>query len=413
VVVPLTTLCVAAAGIYIVTGENPADLWDDFSQDSTRIEMPMPVRPGAEAPDASLMSPPAAQQAGRPAEVPAPALAPAPAPAPTPPSGDGKLPQVSLPTVPPPAAVAATPPTEAPPPSVPRTLPEPPAIGEPAVPPSGDTLPQPTFAQLPARVDLKPLAPAPANDLLRNSPAGPLPIAAAGREPRSVYARPFTQEGNQPRIAVIVTDLGMSRDATEAAIAKLPPAVSLSFSPYAANLDSWVKKARAAGHEVLLDLPLEPPNYPIHDSGPLAILASQGPVEAIAHLEGVMAKTTAYVGLAASLRSPVAAREQWAPLLHDVKSRGLLLVGDGLTGVPAADTPASLSVALVADETPFRAAIDAKLGRLTSVALKDGAAVTYVSAHPVTFERLLAWFESLPKRGVVLAPVSAVVRTAS
>jgi hypothetical protein len=407
VVVPLTALSVAAAGIYIVSGESPTDLWADLSQDSTRIEMPMPARPGAEAPDASLLSPPAAQPVARPADVAAPAPAPAPAAAPAPPSGDDKLPQVSLPTVTPPAPAAA--------PAAPaaKSPPEAPAISEPAIPPGGETLPPPTFAQLPARVDLKPLGPAPANDLLRNSPAGPLPIAAAGREPRAVYARPFTPEGNQPRIAVIVTDLGMSRDATEAAIAKLPPTVSLSFSPYAANLDGWVKKARAAGHEVLLDLPLEPPNYPIHDSGPLAVLASQGPVEAIAHLEGVMAKTTAYVGLAASLRSPVATKEQWAPLLHDVKSRGLLLVGDGLSGVPAADTPASLPVALVADETPFRAAIDARLGRLTSVALKDGAAVTYVSAHPVTFERLLAWFESLPKRGVVLAPVSAVVRTAS
>ena len=38
-------------------------------------------------------------------------------------------------------------------------------------------------------------------------------------------------------------------------IADLPPEISLSFSPYAAELPAWIDAAHAYGHEVLLDLP--------------------------------------------------------------------------------------------------------------------------------------------------------------
>jgi polysaccharide deacetylase 2 family uncharacterized protein YibQ len=283
-------------------------------------------------------------------------------------------------------------------------------MSEPAIPPGGEPLAPPSFAQLPARTDLKPLPAGPANDLLRNSANGPLPVVSNGREARTVYARPFTVDANTPRIAVVVTGLGLSKESTEAAISKLPPEVSLSFSPYTGNLDNWIKRARNSGHEVLIDLPLEPPNFPVHDAGPLSILARHSPAEAVAHLDAILARTTSYVGVAAALRSPVAAKDAWAPMLRDLKNRGLLFIGDGLVGVPDSEVPAALSVSLVADETPFRIAIDVRLSRLLAAAQRDGRALTYVSARPVTLERLLSWVGTFPQKGVALAPISAVVR---
>lgn len=401
IVVPVTLIVAAGAAWYIVTGETPAEVLAEMTS-APRIEMSMPARPGGERANESLIHPPAADRDVKMSMEPVPA---APAPAQDTPKSEAtpaaSPPPVALPNIP--AAPADAPNTAAAPP--------PPAMSEPAIPPGGEPIAPPTFAQLPARTDLKPLPQGPVNDLLRNSANGPLPIVSGSREARTVYARPFSAEGNPPRIAVVVTGLGLSREATEAAINKLPPDVSLSFSPYASNLDSWVKRARTSGHEVLIDLPLEPQNFPVHDAGPLAILSRHGPVDAVAHLDAILAKTTSYVGVAAGLHSPVAAKEQWAPMLRDLKNRGLLFVGDGLAGVPAADTPASLPVTLVADETPFRVAINVRLSRLLAAAQRDGSAVTYVSARPVTMERVLAWIATFPQKGVVLAPVSAVVRT--
>jgi hypothetical protein len=410
IVVPVTVAVVGAAGWYIVTGETPVELLDKITR-APRIEMSMPSRPGGEKPSGSLIQPPAPDRDVKmtmepvpPPAAPATAAAP-PAPPPSAPTAkpvDGaaaKLPQVTLPNV---APVETSSGNQPPPP--------PPAMSEPTMPPGGEPLAPPSFSQLPVRNDLKALPAGPSSDLLRNSPNGPLPIVSGTRQARTIYAHPFTVEGNPPRIAVVVTGLGLSRESTEAAINKLPPEVSLSFSPYAGNLDNWIKRARNSGHEVLIDLPLEPPNYPVHDAGPMSILGRYGPADAVAHLDAILARTTSYVGVAAALRSPVAAKEQWAPMLRDLKNRGLLFVGDGLVGVPDADVPASLSVSLVADETPFRLAIDTRLSRLLAAAQRDGSALAYVSARPVTLERLLAWFASFPQKDVVLAPVSAVVK---
>ena len=209
---------------------------------------------------------------------------------------------------------------------------------------------------------------------------------------------------------MVVVDLGLSREAAEAAISKLPPEVSLSFSPYAGNLEAWMKKARDAGHEVLIDLPLEPPNYPLHDAGPLAVLVKDGPNAAVDRLHQILGKATGYIGVAAALRSPIASGASWLPILKELKSRGLMLVGDGPAGAAGADSPATAAVTLVPDLTPFRASIDVGFARILATAQRDGSAVAYVSPRPVTFERLLAWAATLPQKDAVLVPVSAVAK---
>lgn len=423
IVVPFTLAAVAASAWYVITGETPLDVAAGMFA-PPRIEMTMPPRPGPEKPAGALIRPPApndtdvkvAMQPGATSAEPQPAApppaspateapaSPPPAEAAKPASADkGGLPIVNLPATP-----AATPPKVEN--AALRVPPPPPALSEPVIPPGGEPLAAPSFSQLPNRDDLKPLPAAPLPELLRNSGYGPLPITAGGKQPWKAYARPLADEVKQPRVAVVVTGLGLSKDATTAAIAKLPPEVSLSFSPYAANLDSWIKKARGSGHEVLLDLPLEPPNFPLHDAGPMAVLAQNSPAEAVDRLEAILGKATGYVGVAAALRSPVAASEQWGPLLRDLKNRGLLFLGDGLVGVADGNIPTAASVTLVADETPFRVAVDSRLTRLQMAAERDGIALAYVSARPVTLERLLAWFAALPQKGIALVPASAIVK---
>jgi len=444
--VPASLLAVAASGWYVTTGETPLDLLAEVTF-AARIDEPMPPRPGPEKPAASLIQPPAQPPATAPAAAPqaapqaAPTAAEAPKPAALPqaPAAEAHLPaapheqtpqapaDIHLPTAPqaagepahtgeaahsgeaaktvsPAPAPAATTAAAAPPPP-------PPPGSDPIMPAAGDPLPQPSFAQLPAHESGPPLTPGPLPDLLRNSGYGALPIVAGGTEPRTAYARPFAADGKAGKVAIVVTGLGLSKDATAAAIAKLPPEICLSFSPYAGNLDALIKKARAGGHEVLLDLPLEPANFPLRDAGPLAILARHAASEAVDHLEAVLGKGNSYVGVAAFLHSPVTASENWQPTLQALKNRGLLFLGDGLVGVPDNFVPAAASVTLVADEVPFRTAIDSRLSRLTMAAERDGSALAYISAKPVSFERVLAWIATLGQHNLVLAPASAVVKS--
>ncbi len=431
--VPFTLIVVTLGGWYMVTGETPLDLADRLSH-GPRIALPMPARPGSETPGDALIKPPGAAQAPSlsPMQMP---VAPQPTASSPPPEekpaekpAAAGPPQISLPSTTPapeekaaPATAQKTVPTEAPaakPAAAPPTSsfvapPPPPALDEPAIPPGGESLAPPSFAQLQAPKEAaKPLGPAPLPDLLRQTGAGSLPIRAGGKEAWKVYSRPVSVAQTKPgaKIAVVVTKLGLSTEGTAAAINKLPADISLSFSPYAASLSEQMRKAREDGHEVLLDLPLEPVNFPAHDEGPMAVLQSHSPGEAIGHLDAVLGKAGGYIGLAAPLRSPVTATESWPLMLQELKDRGLLILGDGLVGIEDKAMPAAAQVTLVADETPFRTAIDAKLARALATAQRDGSAIIYISARPISFERVLAFIASFPEKNVTLVPVSALVR---
>ena len=265
----------------------------------------------------------------------------------------------------------------------------------------------PAFADLPARADLKPLAAAPLKDLQHDSHNGPLPVVSAdGRQAWKLYGRPFQAPAGAARVAVVVTDLGLDQSATEAAISRLPPDVSLAFSPYAQDLAKWLKKARDAGHEVLITLPSEPSNPQSRDPGPLALLGALPPQDNVGRLETMLISMPVVVGIAVTPDSAFATTAQMAPIMAALLQRGLLYVGPGAHGPRS---PAAASVTEIIDRDPYRDAIDARLDAGLASAKAQGSAVLLASARPVTFERLAAFLAGLSAKGAVAAPVSAVV----
>jgi polysaccharide deacetylase 2 family uncharacterized protein YibQ len=253
--------------------------------------------------------------------------------------------------------------------------------------------------------------------LLEASPTGPLPVIGKdGRQPWKVYARPFTASGKQPRIAIVVSGLGLSSAATEAAIQQLPGAVTLAFAPYAKDLDRWTRLARVAGHEVLLDLPMEPISYPRNDPGPYTLLTLLRPSQNLDRVRTVLSRATGYVGVTNYMGSRFTTSEEaLRPVLKELKARGLLFL----------DTRASSRslVAKLADEISLphavnnrfldnvasRTAIDSRLSEIERLERRNGVAVAVGFPYPVTIERLVRWAAKIEKQGFVLAPVSAVI----
>ena len=124
-----------------------------------------------------------------------------------------------------------------------------------------------------------PLPKAPLAGLTQAGPGGLLPIIGKdGSTPFGAYARPFAANG-KPKVALVVGGLGLNAAATKAAIERLPPEVTLSFVPYADGLQGWIDLARAAGHEVMLEIPMEPLDYPNNDPGPYTLMARAQPGE--------------------------------------------------------------------------------------------------------------------------------------
>lgn len=272
------------------------------------------------------------------------------------------------------------------------------------------------FAKLPTAPPDKPLGPAPLPDLVETVGAGPLPkIAADGREPWKVYARPFNAGDDRPRIAVVVAGLGLSPTATEAAIVRLPAGVTLAFDSYGRGLDQWLPRARAAGHEVLVGLPMEPSNFPIADPGPNALMTSVGPEDNVRRLQAVLGRGSGYVGTLTVMGSQFATAENHlTPVLQELKKRGLMVV-DGrsardskiLAVAATVDMPRAM-VDLTVEEQASRAQVDQRLAEAEAAVKKTGVAVVLVPPSPAAMERLAAWAAGLEAKQIALAPISAV-----
>ncbi len=245
-------------------------------------------------------------------------------------------------------------------------------------------------------------------------PAGP-DGATTGLPPWRAHAHPFDQNDARPRVALIVADLGLSEPVTRTAIRQMPGTVTLAFAAQGTDLAGWLDQARADGHEILLTLPMEPAGYPQNDPGPNSLLTTLSTDENRRRLDLLLGGVTGFVGVLDSrgarfTNAPDAVR----PVLAALNARGLMFVDSGSSAhstAPRLATEIGLPRAIgdrfigggASGET-----IDLELAQLETLALGHGAAVGIVLPDPLTFERLARWLPTLPARGLVLAPITAV-----
>jgi len=282
----------------------------------------------------------------------------------------------------------------------------------------GDAPPVPSYTLIPVAARAEPLTPSPIPALQSMSPHGQVPrLGEDGRLPWQVYAAPDPAPVDQPRVAIVVYGLGMMGDALEAAVAKLPPQVSLSFSPYARDLPDKMGMARRAGHETLLDMPMEAETYPAVDPGPMGLLTVLPAAEILDRMQMVLAGSHGYVGVLAPSGGPFSAStDAMEVMLKALRQSGLLYVHQGSARALAANSrvlPALTAVDVEIDRRGYAESIQARLNYLTRVAKARGTAVGVMRASPLAFMKLREWADSLPEAGIVLAPVSAVVRRAA
>ncbi len=255
-----------------------------------------------------------------------------------------------------------------------------------------------------------PLTKAPIAGLSQPGPSGPLPIIAPdGRVPAQAYARPFRSNG-KPRVALIVGGLGLNAVTTRAAIERLPPEVTLSFVPYADNLQSWIDQARAQGHEVMLEMPMEPSGYPDNDPGPYTLLVNGGPDDVNAKLDWLLGRATGYFGVTNYLGDRFATSDVgMGAFLTALRQRGVAFLDDGsFQRRPGAWARASADK--VIDQTQSPAAIIAALNSLEAQAKLRGSALGTGFSYPVTVEAAARWTAGLEQRGLQLAPASAMTQ---
>lgn len=258
--------------------------------------------------------------------------------------------------------------------------------------------------------------------LLQKSAYGMIPRRGPdGARAADRYARPFAS-GGQPYVSIIVGGLGLNRALTERAIDRLPPEVTLAFAPYAKDLPYWTARARTAGHEVMLELPMEHGSGDASALGAAALRTDRSPSENAERLQWLMARFEGYFGATNYLGSKFAAdRSSIQGVLSDLAAAGVAYIDD--TGVASvsvgrADGAAQADFGAVnrliaPSYDAIRPETKADLDSLEALARRNGRALGKTYAYTATIDAIEQWAAGLDERGLLLGPASAHLRATS
>lgn len=254
-------------------------------------------------------------------------------------------------------------------------------------------------------------------DLVEASEFGSLPkIGATGRRALDEYSQSAGTVGAN-RVAIIVGGLGLSQSGTQEAIEALPSGVTLGFSSMGNSLQRWMQKARKEGHEVVLQIPMEPLGYPSINPGPKTLTSKASFGANLGNLRWSLGRMTNYPLVMNYLGAGlVNNRASLEPLLEEIRNRGLGYIDDGsvassqaISIAKASRLPnAQASMTLDLNQSPDK--IDAQLNALQSLARQRGFAIGVATAFPVSVERVARWVKGAQARDIQIVPVSNLIR---
>jgi uncharacterized protein len=254
--------------------------------------------------------------------------------------------------------------------------------------------------------------------LLEKSRYGMIPVVADGLKPFTVYAAEAdrARAAKMPAVAIVVGGLGVGAAKTTDAIMKLPAAVTLAFTPYGSDPGKLAERARAQRHEILLQIPMEPFDYPDNDPGPQTLLTTLTPEQNLDRLYWHLSRFQGYAGIANFMGGRFVVTDTvMQPIVREAAKRGLGYFDDG-------SAPRSVAASLAAgqampfeqadviiDAVPTAAEIDRTLAKLENLAKEHGTAVGIASALPISIERLGVWIKALESHGIMLVPLTTAM----
>jgi uncharacterized protein len=262
----------------------------------------------------------------------------------------------------------------------------------------------------------EPLTTAPIKELEEIVGDKTLPIRSPdGLEPWAIYARPYDKSDNRPKIVLVITGLGLSQAISQSAITDLPGPITLAFSNFSSEPGAWMTRARQLGHEVLLDIPMEPLDFPASDPGPDTLLSHNTTDENNALLLKHLANGKGYIGLTSLSGSRITTTpDKLKPVLEELKKRGLMWLDANLTPLSASDLLSkevklpSAKADMHINENMGAAAITKILSDAEASATQHGHSIIIIQPSPLAISLLRDWSKKLSEKHLSLAPLSSI-----
>lgn len=259
------------------------------------------------------------------------------------------------------------------------------------------------------------LAGQPNEDLIERTSEGDLPtVSSTGLRPFDFYARPWSG-ARGTRIAIVIGGIGLSQTGSQKAIRDLPEDITLAFAATGNSLQRWMQEARRKGHEIVLQVPMEPFDYPANNPGRGTLLVEKDGAGNLANLHRAMAEITNYTGIMNYMGARFLADDKALdPVMRDIGKRGLMFLDDGSTArslsgdfAKAVGFPHAFADVVI-DGQVDRPAILAKLDELERIARRNGQAIGVGAAFDETIAAVAEWRNEAVARGIEFVGVSAL-----
>ncbi|BDW88826.1 divergent polysaccharide deacetylase family protein [Thalassospira tepidiphila] len=254
-------------------------------------------------------------------------------------------------------------------------------------------------------------------EILPGDSGNDVPVATVGptNQPWQKYAALTQDTGDKPVIAIVIDDAGLDQPRTAKTV-DLPGPITISYLPYARDLQAQVNAARKAGHEVMLHMPMEPSSASV-DPGPHALLASYDRQKILNEMSWMLDRFDGYVGVNNHMGSKFTADpERMRVVMEVMKSRGLMFL-DSRTSADSVgySTASSFGVPAITrdifiDDADDAAKIADMLARTENVARKQGFAIAIGHPRDLTIGALHKWIPEIQAKGFVLVPITDVLR---
>lgn len=239
-----------------------------------------------------------------------------------------------------------------------------------------------------------------------------------GPPPWQKFAALTPDTGTAPVIAIVIDDAGLDQPRTARTI-ELPGPVTISYLPYARDLQRQVNAARGRGHEVMLHMPMEPSSALV-DPGPHALRTGFDRDKILGEMIWMLDRFDGYVGVNNHMGSKFTSDpERMQVVMEVMKSRGLLFLDSktsaksvGFSMARQYDVPA-LERDVFIDDADDATKIAEMLARTEKVATNQGFAIAIGHPRDLTLEALQKWIPAIQAKGFVLVPVTDILRRTS
>jgi uncharacterized protein len=220
-------------------------------------------------------------------------------------------------------------------------------------------------------------------------------------------------DDGKPVIAVVVEDLGADPAAARQAAA-LPAGVTLSFSPNPDGAAALSREARAAGHQIMVHLQMQPMGRTRLE--PMALYPYLAPGEIARRVEWAVQRVPGAEGANNHLGGRfTASRNALRPVMNALAANRMFFLDSRTTQMSQAEVVARDTDVLAGsrdvylDSETEAGDVGHQLERAEALALATGSAIVIGHPHAKTLAALKSWNQALENKGITLVPVTRVL----